>query len=514
VKRVLIVDDEPSVRLALERILVGMDCEVVAAVDGLDAQDRLAQLDFDLVITDLSMPRADGFDVLRAVRELRPALPVIILTGQGSTQDCVRAMRAGAADFIGKPFHPGELQQVVRNALRSLAPDAAVDPWMAGQARLPQVALIGDSPQLRAVLDQVERIAHTDVGVVLVGERDTGRRAIVRLLHAMSPRAGKQLVTFDCAVDDQERLERELFASETAGGRLALAEGGTLLLSGLERLHDALRMRISRDVAQRLALGSSGPARADVRVVVSIDIDQANESEVGAFAAGLQEMFGAVMIAMPPLRERAQDVPLLVEYLIEAANRWVGRRVDAAPLLSALKQYSWPGNLTELEARISRYVTDAPVADVAEGTAAHSNVLAVPIERVTALLVLNDGTRHEVVLPRGPGQLIEELFEDQAPFVPVNEGGKTRIYARSALACVTVRDAGELEDDALPRNRRSVRVQLLSGVVLDGELRYVAVEGRGRVTDVLNESSSSFSLHSKETVHHIAKAHVLCIEEC
>jgi len=515
VTRVLIVDDDLQVRLALERVLVGMDCEVVAAVDGVDAQERLSQAEFDLVITDLRMPRADGFAVLRAVRELRSPLPVIILTGLGSTHDCVRALRAGAADFVGKPFDPAEFQQVVRNALNSRKPDTAIDPLLAGEPRLPQAALIGDSPQLRSVLDQVERISQTDVAAVLVGERNTGKRAIARLLHAMSPRAGKPLLSFDCAETDQKRLGRELFGPPDAGGRLALAEGGTLLLTGIDRLDDAQRSNLARELAERVAPGSRNSGYVDVRILASIDIDQTNEAEAGAFAAALQEMLAGVMIAVPPLRERVEDVPLLIEYFLETANRYLGRNVTADGLLSALKQYSWPGNLSEIEARISRYVTEAPAAERSDENAAHANAFIVPVDRVTALLILNNGSRHEVVLPRGLGQAIEELFEEQVPFVPVTEGGKTRIYARSALACIVVPDAGEAEDeDALPRNRRAVRVRLLSGAVLEGELRYVAVEGRSRVTDVLNETARSFSLHASNAVHHVAKAHVLFVEEC
>lgn len=500
--RVLIVDDEQSVRVALERILGAMGYEVVAAVDGLDAQARLSQLSIDLVITDLSMPGADGFEVLRAVRELRSGLPVIVLTGRGSTQDCVRAMRAGAADFIAKPFEQTEFQQVVRAALEGREPNAALDASSGGEARLPQAALVGDSPQMRLVIDQVERVAQSDVAVLLVGERNTGKEATARLLHAMSERAGKPLVTLRCTAIDEGQLDGELV------GMITLAEGGSLLITQMERLDVARREALARDVEQRVV-------PANVRVLVSIDVEPENEADAGAFAAALQARLDGVMIAMPPLRERAQDVPLLVEYFTEVANRRLGRRVNAATLASALQQYQWPGNLTELEERISRYVTDAPPElheDVMVQTN-ETNAFVVPIDQLAALLILADGTRHEVVLPRSPGRPLEDLFEAREPFVPVKEGGKTRIYARGALACVVVRESGEVEDDGLPRKRRVVAVSLRSGLMLEGELRYVAVEGRGRVTDVLNESTPSFALHTSGCVHHIVKAHVLCIEE-
>lgn len=517
--RVLIVDDEQPVRSALERILGAMGYEVIAAVDGLDAQARLSQLPIDLVITDLSMPGADGFAVLHAVRELRSWLPVIVLTGRGSTQDCVRAMRAGAADFLGKPFDQAELQHVVRAALQGREPHAVLDASLAGKARLPQAALVGDSQPMRSVIDQVQRVAQSDVAVLLVGERNTGKEATARLLHSMSNRAGRPLVTLRCAGVDSDRLDRVLFGTESASGMLALAEGGTLLLTEIERLDGPQRDALVRDLSDRVALGAHHGERADVRVLVSVDIEPPHETEANAVAADLQATLDGVMIAMPPLRDRAQDVPKLVEYFAEMANRRLGRHVNTDMLAAALQQYPWPGNLTELEERISRYVTEAP-PELQEEVLVASNAFVVPVDSLAATVILSDGTRHEVVFSRGPGQPIEELLEAREGFVPVKEGGKTRIYARCALACVIVpvivRDAGDedgSEGDALPHKRRAVRVSLLSRIVLEGELRYVAVEGRGRVTDVLNEDSLSFSLHASDAVHHIAKAHVLCIEE-
>jgi DNA-binding NtrC family response regulator len=509
--RVLVVDDEAPVRLALERMLVAIDCEVSLAEDGVEALAQLAQLEFDLVITDLRMPRADGFAVLRGARERPAAVPVIVLTGHGSIADCVRAIRAGAADFIGKPFDPQDLQQAVRGVLHLPGSTDGAQSRRAPPS-LPQAALVGESPQLRSVLDQIERIAHSEVPVLLVGEPHTGKEAIARLLHAASQRAGKPLITVACAEAGDEPIEDELFGANGTGGKLALAEGGTLLLTGMGRLAEGPRTRLSRALAGRFRSAQDG-ARPDVRLLVDIDVDVANESEASPFAAALQELLDGVMIEVPPLRERAEDVPLLVEYVAEAENRRLGRRIKAEPLLSALEHYSWPGNLSELETRVSRYLTDAP-AEPSDRPAAPANVFMVPVERVGASLVLSDGTRHEVVLPRGSGLSVEKLFTAREPFMPVQEAGGTRIYARTALACITVRDQGEHDDEALPRSCHTVRARLHCGVVLEGELRYVVVEGRARLTDVLNEDSETFCIHASGDAHHIAKAHVLCVEEC
>jgi hypothetical protein len=329
------------------------------------------------------------------------------------------------------------------------------------------------------------------------------------LLHATSGRAGQPFVVANCAAMDPQEVEDALFAD---GGKVARSGRGTLLLTGVERLESDLRDRIVRALLAGVSSAPSG-AKATVRVVVDIDLGTDEEADPVSVASAMQGMLGAVMIAIPALRERAEDVPLLAEYFLDVENRKAGRRVNVDTLLSALKSYPWPGNLNELETRISRYVTDAPPEP--DEAIAPANALIVPIDRVTATLIFDDGTRREVVLPHGPGQPIEALFESREPFLAVKEGGKTRIYARSTVACVIVTAASQSAcDDGLPHSQRLLRIWLRGGVVLEGELRYIAVEGRGRVTDVLNENAPSFSLHASDAVHHIAKAHVFCVEEC
>lgn len=497
--RVLICDDDASVRLALARILNGMDCHVVTAEDGLEAQAKLAAGEFDLVITDLRMPKADGFAVLQSTRELNPLPPVIILTGHGSIADCVRAMRAGAVDFIGKPFDPRHLEQVVSDVVGGIKPSQRTG------SRVAQAALVGDSPQFLSLLRQVEVVAGADGPVLLVGERSTGKRTIARLLHASSERAGKPFIVVNC---DDMSLEQLRAKTSSAPSDLDKPEDGTLLFAAVGPVDTIDAVELS----QVFAAHARSDANMRARIVVDVDVDPEREEPAGALVSALQEALGATVITVPALRERAQDVPLLGEYFLEAANRRLGRRVDARALLSALKQYPWPGNLDELETRITQYVSHAPPDHIDE-KATSVNVLIVPIDRVDATLILHDGTRREVVLPSSSGQRVDTLFDSGEPFIAVKDGGETRIYARSALACVTVREERADEDDALPENRRLVRVQLRSGASVDGELRYVAVEGRSRVSDALNEPTPAFCVHAGAAVHHVAKAHVAFVEE-
>jgi DNA-binding NtrC family response regulator len=357
------------------------------------------------------------------------------------------------------------------------------------------------------MLVQVERAAQNDTPVLLVGERDTGKRTVARLLHATSPRAGNPFVVADCARQHLEDLGDDLFR---AHGLLARAEGGTLLLSGVQHLGPEHVESIVRGLIARIAAASSAGSPAP-RVVATCEADPMQPSGSAPLIGLLQEAFRFEVIAVPSLRERSEDVPLLGAYVADAARRRTGERVNTEGLLSALRQYPWPGNLGELEQRILQYVSNPP-PDAAE--AAGANALAIPVDRIAATLILHDGTRREVVLPHDHCQTVQALFEAEEPFLAVKEGDATRIYARSALACVIVGAASESEDDVLPYNRRRIRVRLRSGTALEGELRYVVVEGRGRVSDALNESGTTFCVHASDAAQHIAKAHVLCVEEC
>lgn len=362
-------------------------------------------------------------------------------------------------------------------------------------------ALVGDSPQLRAVLDQVAEVAGTTSPVLLIGERDTGKRELARMIHQMSPHADAPLITIDCG---GQRAELQRVLLDEADPSPADA---TLVLGELETLEAELQARVIEALIKRAGARAAGPG---LRLIVVIDSDLELNPAAHGLASKLEAALGAVLISMPALRERRTDVPVLADYFVAAANRKFGRHVSAHPLLAALDTYSWPGNLKELETRVASYVTGAPP----EAEPAHPNAFAVPIDRLDVTLLLPDGTRHDVRLPRGPGRPLEELFEDKEPFIAVQQAGKTRIYARAALACIVAADPIPLEDEALPQRRRAVRVVLRGGVTLEGELRYVPVEGRGRVTDVLNEHSPCIALHRDNQVQLIAKSHVLCVEEC
>ena len=232
-------------------------------------------------------------------------------------------------------------------------------------------------------------------------------------------------------------------------------------------------------------------------------------SEAPLLVSALRDDFGALVIDVPPLRERIDDVPVMVEHLVGHSNRRWGAHADAGELIASLGSYEWPGNLAELEHRVDQFVR----ASEAPSALKPRSDFALPVERQLATLTLQDGTRHEVELSLAAGQRVEMLFEPAEAFLPALENGKIRIYARAALACISATAREDAEAAELTQGASSIRVQLRSGGVVEGSLRYVPVEGHTRVTDLLNESAPSFAVHSDGRVHHVAKAHVLYVEE-
>jgi DNA-binding NtrC family response regulator len=204
--RVLVVDDEASIRRALKALLGSLGHEVTTAEDGVDAAGKLGATPFDLVLTDLRMPRADGFAVIRSVHEIQPKTPVVVLTASGALSDCVMSMRAGAHDFLTKPFHDGELERVVEDAIASRAQTTP--------KRTPstaQVELVGSSPRLRAVLEIIDRVGPSDATVLVTGESGTGKEVVARLLHLASPRSAGPFVPVNCGAIPEGLVESELF---------------------------------------------------------------------------------------------------------------------------------------------------------------------------------------------------------------------------------------------------------------------------------------------------------------
>jgi two-component system response regulator AtoC len=363
--KVLLVDDEPAVLYTLQEVLGERGDTVVTASSGQVALERLEGV--EAIVTDLAMPGMDGMALLRAVRERDPELPVIVLTAQGSERAAVTAMKAGAYDYLRKPFDIDEVGLVVERAAETYRLRQR------GQRLEAEHALgrpiLGESPALRRVLEAALRVAGKDVTVLVRGETGTGKELIASLLHCRSRRASGPLVRFNCAAVPGELAESELFghvrgaftgATQAHRGYFAQADGGTLVLDEVGELPASLQAKLLRALQEGeiQPVGASRVERVDVRVVASTHRDLAAEVKAGRFREDLYYRLAVVELTVPPLRERREDIPALAEAFARGcAERFGVEGVRLTPeLVRRLQQREWPGNVRELENVVTRLV--------------------------------------------------------------------------------------------------------------------------------------------------------------
>ncbi|HVS76153.1 MAG TPA: sigma-54 dependent transcriptional regulator [Steroidobacteraceae bacterium] len=368
---VLVADDDAGMRAVLRSLLSRDGHVVIDAEDGQGAIEVLAarhgKPPFDLVITDLRMPRADGFEVLARVRERQPRTPVVILTAQGSIRDCVAAMRAGAFNFLTKPFHHTELAAIVRQAgeLRARSAEALA---RARDARPLTVSLIGESAALRAVIDTVERVAASSSTVLITGESGTGKEVVARLLHGASGRSAGPFVAVNCGAIPENLIESELFghargafsgAVEAHPGKFVQADGGTLFLDEVGELPLPLQVKLLRALQDReiTPVGGTHSRTVDVRIVAATNRDLEAMAADGRFRRDLYYRLDVVPIRLPALRDRPDDIPVLVRHFLDQMNMRFQREVALADdALALMTLYAWPGNVREMENLIERLV--------------------------------------------------------------------------------------------------------------------------------------------------------------
>ncbi len=354
--RAMVVEDDPELLPALARCLGREGCEVVEAHDGREALDKLeAGLQVDFILTDLEMPRAGGREVLAAGMARR--IPVIILTGQASVEVAVQLMREGAANFLTKPFTPESIRSVLHDTVgRAVAP--------AGKSRL-----VGQVEPFRRVLDVLDSVADTDATVLLTGESGSGKEVIAQTIHHSSKRASAAFVAVNCGAIPEPLLESELFghakgaftgASHARAGRFQLAEGGTILLDEIGDMALGFQVRLLRVLQEHQfeILGEGVSRPTDVRVIAATHRDLSSLVAEGKFRQDLYYRLNVIEIALPPLRERRGDIPLLVAHFLEAANLRHARSVAgvSADVLEVFNRYGWPGNIRELANVLERMV--------------------------------------------------------------------------------------------------------------------------------------------------------------
>ncbi len=367
-KRILILDDDRPTRRILQILIERMGLESSAFEEAGSALEALEAETFSLVLTDLKMPRIDGLEFMRRLRELDSEVPVLVLTAYGTVTSAVEAMKLGALDFVAKPFDVDALEMLIRRALdasrtrtehRYLREEAE---RAAGFGEL-----IGESPAMKAIYGLIEKAAPARSAVLVTGETGTGKELVARALHARSPRAEKLFVPMNCAAIPGELLESELFghvrgaftgAQSDRQGKFGAADGGTLFLDEIGDMDPRLQAKLLRALQEGVIepVGSNRRLTVDVRVVSSTHRDLEQAIRDGSFREDLYYRLNVVRIQIPPLRERRSDVPALAAAAIAGFGRELGRGpiTIAADALETLAAYDWPGNVRELRNLMER----------------------------------------------------------------------------------------------------------------------------------------------------------------
>lgn len=361
--RILIVEDDPHMREGLTASIEKKGHKVEVACDALEAKLKLAGQGFDLVITDLRMPKGSGMDVLDCARDLQPATPVVVITAYGTVEKAVEAMKKGAVDFIQKPFSLTDLWETLDRCLGSRG---AHGPDRAGSD--PQVILTRNS-QMLLILQRARAVAGTKVPVLLQGESGTGKELLARFIHRNSPRAHKPLVAVNCAAIPDNLLESELFGHEKGAftgaisrkiGKFEQANGSTLLLDEIGEMSLNLQAKLLRVLQEWEVdrLGGNGPIAVDVRVIATTNADLLEGVRKGKFREDLYFRLSVMPLRLPPLRERKEDIPLLAEHFLKLACREHSRSIRGFTprAMEKLEGHDWPGNVRELKNVIERAV--------------------------------------------------------------------------------------------------------------------------------------------------------------
>ncbi len=370
-KTILIADDEQAVRSSLERLLEFESYRVIQAADGPSALDLVRDRPVDLVLLDIKMPGMDGLEVLAQLHQENPQLPVVIISGHGSIQTAVEATRLGAFDFIEKPIDADRILLVIRNGLaqrRLLKENVSLKAEVRQRTRI-----VGQHQEMLRILDTVKKVAATNVRVLIMGENGTGKEMIARALHENSPRADEPFVEVNCAAIPEELIESELFGHERGAftgavarriGRFEMADGGTLFLDEVGDMSLSAQAKVLRVLQESVfeRVGGTETMKVDVRVIAATNKDLLRASREGRFREDLFYRLNVVPITVPPLRERASDIPLLADHFLHLIGRELGQAPKrlARAALDALKEYAWPGNVRELKNLVERLVILAP----------------------------------------------------------------------------------------------------------------------------------------------------------
>jgi DNA-binding NtrC family response regulator len=358
--RLLVVDDDEQLRQLLARRFERQGMAVTAAASGAEALDKAGRARCDVALLDLHLPDMTGIELLGKLKADQPELEALMLTAHGSMETAILAMKQGAYDYLTKPFHLPELEVHVQKAYEKVRMARRERQWIEQlNYESPRYRLIGSGPAMQRVVQLIEKVAPTEATVLVRGASGTGKELVARAVHHNSPRRDRPLVTINCAALQETLLESELFGHEKGAftgavqakaGLVEVAEGGTLFIDEIAEMAGGLQAKLLRvlEDGHFRRVGSTREARADVRVIAATNKVLHEEMQAGRFREDLYYRLNVVTIELPPLRERRQDIPELVEHFLTTRQIGPTRARLAPEALQAVLRYDWPGNVREL----------------------------------------------------------------------------------------------------------------------------------------------------------------------
>jgi two-component system, NtrC family, nitrogen regulation response regulator NtrX len=365
--KILVIDDEKAIRRSIREILEFEKHQVEEAEDGQMGLNMATRHNYDVVLSDIKMPKIDGTELLQKILELKPELPVIIMSGHGTIETAVDAVKSGAYDYLAKPIDLNRLLVAIRNALEKTG--LVVETKSLKRQIRKENDMVGTSAALTDIRQMVEKVAPTDARVLITGGNGSGKELVARMLHEQSQRAAGPLIEVNCAAIPSELIESELFGHEKGSftsavaqrkGKFELAEGGTLFLDEVGDMSLSAQAKVLRALqeARITRVGGDKEIRVNVRVIAATNKDLDQEIESGNFRRDLYHRLAVILIRVPSLDERKEDIPLLADYFLELVCTEMGnaRKKISKEALTVLQARPWPGNIREFRNVIERLV--------------------------------------------------------------------------------------------------------------------------------------------------------------
>lgn len=367
--KILIIEDEAAIRRVLSKILSEENdaYEVEEAEDGLEGIEKIKKEDFGLILCDIKMPKMDGVEVLEAVKTIKPEIPVVMISGHGDLDTAVNTMRLGAFDYISKPPDLNRLLNTVRNALDRK--ELVVENKRLKKKVSKNYEMIGESKEILQIKEMIEKVAPTEARVLITGPNGTGKELVAHWLHQKSDRSSGPMIEVNCAAIPSELIESELFghvkgaftsANKDRAGKFEAANGGTIFLDEVGDMSLSAQAKVLRALQENKVqrVGSDKDIKVDVRVIAATNKDLMHEIKEGKFREDLYHRLAVILIQVPSLNDRRDDIPILIDHFSEkiAVEQGISKKSFSKKALQLLKEYNWTGNIRELRNVVERLI--------------------------------------------------------------------------------------------------------------------------------------------------------------